>query len=80
MHWTIKAAVQKTQSTTTTNAPIVAVVINENHNGSWSKYYLDGPTSSENLWSNFRVRIGCTSDKEKADKLIKYFAPSKTTK
>lgn len=70
----LKAAVLKSRPTTTTKHPILATVVNNKHDGSWTKYILDDPTSSVH-WSNFGPSIGCTFDKKLADRLVEYLAP-----
>ncbi len=74
----LKAAVLKARpaTTTPTGNPLITTVFNGKHDGSWTKYVLDDPTSLV-YWSNFGPSIGCTRDKEKADKLIKYLTRSK---
>ena len=69
----LKAAVQQARPSSTTNTPIVAIVVNGKHDGAWSKYWLEDSTTSSNLWSNFTVRISCSTNEKKADQLIKQF-------
>lgn len=63
----IKEAVIKARYATTSRTPIVGIVINDKYNGSWTKFFLHDPSLSRSYWENFGLRIGCTSDKEKAD-------------
>ncbi len=72
----LKAAVLKARSATTTRTPLIATVVNDNYDGTWTKFVLDDPTSLV-YWSRFGCQIGCTGDEEKAERLIKFFTPLK---
>lgn len=71
----LKAAVLKARSLTTTGSPCVGIVVNDNYDGTWTKFSLDDPTSGV-YWNKFGPRISCTGNEEKANKLIKQFTPS----
>lgn len=71
----LKKSIEQSRSTTTKNR-LVTTVLNDKHLGGWTKYNTDDPSSLV-YWSKFGPRISCTSDKENADRLIKYLEQPK---
>lgn len=61
---------------TTTGKEVITTVVNDRHDGAWTKYVTNDP-SAPNHWSHFGPRISCWFHEKNVDEVVEYLTPSK---